>query len=374
MDTPLKLGMVGGGEGAFIGGVHRRAAALDGEAVFVAGALSSTPERSLASGRQLGLDPRRTYRTWQDMAAGEAALAVGERIDLVSIVTPNHLHFEIARAFLVAGFHVVCDKPLVHARAQAAELERLARQHARIFAVMYNYTGYPMVQRARELVAEGALGVLRKVFVEYHQGWLATALDREGHKQALWRADPALAGAGALGDIGTHAENLVSTVTGLEIESLCAEVNSFVAGRRVDDDAAVLLRFKGGARGVLTCSQVCVGCENSLSIRVHGTAGSLAWRQEDPNVLDLAAMGEAPRRITRAGAHAGMAAQALTRLPPGHPEGFHEAFANIYRAVFAAIRGRSGPPYPGLAEGARGVRFIEQSLASARAGGVWVTF
>lgn len=374
MRTPLKLGMVGGGTDAFIGAVHRRAATLDGEALIVAGALSSTPERALASGRALGLDPRRTYPTWREMLAGESALPHGERIDLVSIVTPNHVHFDVARAFLEAGFHVVCDKPLVHTSAQAEVLAGLVARTGRILGVTYNYTGYPLVIRARELVAQGALGTIRKVFVEYHQGWLATPLDRAGQKQALWRADPAQAGAGALGDIGTHAENLASFVGGLEIDSLCADVTSFVPDRRVDDDAAVLIRFKGGAKGVLTCSQVCVGCENSLSIRVHGTTGSLAWRQEDPNVLELRAMDAPLQLITRAGDQAGRVANSLSRLPPGHPEGFHEAFANVYRGIFAAIRGEPGPAFPGIVEGARGVRFIERALASARAGGAWVAF
>lgn len=376
---PLTFGMIGGGQGAFIGAVHRTAAIMDGQARFVAGALSSTPERAIASGRQLGLPDERNYPTWQAMLEGELKRPAGERIDFVSIVTPNHAHFEPARAFAQAGFHVVLDKPMVLNSREADELVRTVEESGVVFAVTYNYTGYPMVKRAAELVRSGAIGQVRKVFVEYHQGWLSTPLESTGQKQADWRTDPARAGAGAVGDIGSHAENLVSTITGLRIAELCADATTFVPGRKIDDDAAVLLRFEGGAKGVLTCSQVCVGEENNLSIRVYGTDGALSWRQENPNELWHTPAGGPKRLITRAGPDSGDAAARATRIPPGHPEGFFEAFANIYRGVIEAIRARRARATPtGLAtefptvhDGARGVRFIEAVLKSSHAGGAW---
>lgn len=380
--NPLSFGMVGGGRGAFIGAVHRTAAIMDGQARFVAGALSSTPEKSLASGRDLGLAAERNYPTWQAMLAGENARPAHDRIDFVSIVTPNHAHFEPADAFAAAGFNVVLDKPMVMTGVQAARLERTVAESGVVFAVTYNYTGYPLVKKAAELARSGALGTIRKVFVEYHQGWLATRLESTGQKQAGWRTDPKLAGAGATGDIGSHAENLVSSITGLEIESLCADATTFVDGRAIDDDAAVLLRFKGGAKGTLTCSQVCVGEENNLSIRVYGSEGALHWRQEQPNELVHQPRDAARRIITRAGPESGPAAAIATRIPPGHPEGFYEAFANIYRGVIEAIRAKRDrrPPaglaaqFPTVRDGARGVRFIERVLESSAKGGAWVMF
>lgn len=380
MGQPLKFGMIGGGKGAFIGAAHRIAAQMDGLAVFAAGALASTPEKAIASGRELGLPDDRNYRTWEEMLAGELKRPAGERIDFVSIVTPNHAHFEPADAFARAGFHVVLDKPMTLNGTEARRLVETVEASGVVFAVTYNYTGYPMVKRAAELVRGGMIGAVRKVFVEYHQGWLATRLESTGQKQAGWRTDPSRAGAGAVGDIGSHAENLVSTITGLEVESLCADVSTFVEGRRIDDDASVLLRFRGGARGVLTCSQVCVGRENDLSIRVHGETGTIEWRQENPNVLLFTPAGSGTRVITRGGPEAGEVAAAATRLPGGHPEGFYEAFANIYRGVAGAIHARRAGRQPeGLAaefptvhDGARGVRFIEKVLESGRGGGVWV--
>lgn len=377
---PLTFGMIGGGQGAFIGAVHRTAAIMDGQARFVAGALSGTPEKALASGRDLGLADDRNYPTWQAMLEGELKRPQADRIDFVSIVTPNHAHFEPARAFAAAGFHVVLDKPMVMNSAQAADLVRAVESSGVVFAVTYNYTGYPMVRRAAELVRSGAIGAVRKVFVEYHQGWLSTHLEATGQKQADWRTDPARAGAGAVGDIGSHAENLVSTVTGLRLAELCADVTTFVPGRRIDDDAAVLMRFEGGAKGVLTCSQVCVGEENNLSLRVYGTEGAISWRQENPNELWHTPASGPKRLITRGGPESGEAAARATRIPPGHPEGFFEAFANIYRGVIEAIRakrdGRApaglAAEFPGVREGARGVRFIEKVLESGRAGGAWV--
>lgn len=367
----LRYGMIGGGTGSFIGAVHRRAIALDGQATLAAGALSSTPENSLASARDLGLPADRSYGSWREMIEKESKRGSSDRLDFISVVTPNHVHFEPVLAALNAGFHVVCDKPLVHTIEEGEQLVKAARAKGVILAVTYNYTGYPMVRRAAELVRTGALGTIRKAFVEYHQGWLATPLEQTGQKQAAWRTNPAQAGAGSLGDIGSHAENLLHTITGLSIQSLCADVTTFVPGRKVDDDAAVLLRLSGGARGVLTCSQVCVGCENSLSIRVFGTDASLAWRQESPNVLEFTPRDGSTRLMTRGGADAGAGASA-TRLPQGHPEGFHEAFANVYLGVFAAIRGEKDAAFPTGEDGVRGVRFIHACLDSARRGGVWV--
>ncbi len=379
-NKPLRYAMVGGGQGAFIGAVHRMAASLDGEATLVAGALSSSPERAIASGRELGLDPERTYESWEQMLEQERARDESERIDFVSIVTPNHVHYPIARACAEAGFHVVCDKPMVLTVEQARDLVETVERTGVVFCVTYNYTGYPMVKRARDLVRSGALGEIRKVFVEYHQGWLATRLEETGQKQAAWRTNPDLAGAGAVGDIGSHAENLVSTVTGLTIESLCADVSTMVEGRRIDDDASVLLRFAGGARGVLTCSQICIGEENALALRVHGDKGSLSWRQEEPNELIVKWLDGRQERMTRATGQAGPEEQVCTRLPAGHPEGFIEAFANVYRSVFDAIRSRNDPTYeplgiageyPTVHDGARGVRFIDAVLRSK---GTWVEF
>jgi predicted dehydrogenase len=296
----------------------------------------------------------------------------------VSIVTPNHLHYEVARAFTEAGFHVVCDKPLCHTSEQAEELVRLSRRHGTVFGVTYNYTGYPMVRQAREMVASGALGTLRKVVVEYHQGWLARNV--ESSKQAEWRLDPQRSGiAGAMGDIGSHAENLVATVTGLQLESLCADLTSFGAGRTLDDDASLLLRFAGGARGAMLASQVEAGCENDLRLRVSGTLGTLMWCQEEPNRLEFAPL-DGPRQVlTRGSPWLGEAARRATRLPGGHPEAFIEAFANVYLGVAEAMAAASAgrvpaaheADFPTVADGARGVRFIETTVASARSEAKW---
>jgi predicted dehydrogenase len=368
----LRLGMVGGGEGAFIGAVHRRAAALDGQFELVAGALSSTPERSRASGAALGLELGRSYDSWEAMLSGEQGRA--DPIDAVSIVTPNHLHFPVARAFVDAGFNVVCDKPLVHTTEQAEELLALARERGVVFAVTYNYSGYPMVRQARAMVRSGALGTLRKVTVEYHQGWLA---EDERGKQADWRTDPARSGlGGALGDIGSHAEHLLRYVSGLEIQALSAELSTFVPGRRLDDDAVVLLRLSGGAKGLIQCSQIEIGRENDLRLGVFGTQGSLSWRQETPNELIYDRLGQPRQLLTRGNAYLSAEATAATRLPPGHPEAFLEAFANIYLGAAAHIRARLCgeahlPDYPGLDDGLRGVRFIEQVVQNSRSSQRW---
>jgi predicted dehydrogenase len=363
------------------------AAALDNSAMMVAGALSSTPERARESGRMLGLDDARNYGTWREMLEGElkrphaASFDSPEgRIDLVTIVTPNDQHFEPARAFALAGFNVVCDKPLCHTSTQAADLEGIVRKTGVVFCVTYNYSGYPLVKEARSLVKAGRLGAIRKVLVEYNQGWLATRLEQSGHKQAAWRTDPARSGAGgAIGDIGTHAEQLVSYITGLELGSISADLTAFVPGRPLDDDANILLRFKErdgvAAKGMLTASQVCIGCENDLRIRVWGTKGGIEWRQEDPNSLTLKTLradgGVDESLLRRGGIQLSPAAASGTRLPPGHPEAFIEAFANVYRNTIAAMRARAagkpcGPDafdYPGVTDGARGVRFIERAVA-----------
>ena len=382
MSRKLRYAMVGGGRDAFIGVVHRQAMALDGRYEFVAGALSATPEKALASGRDVGLADDRNHGSWQALLADELARPPSERVDVVAIVTPNHVHYDVARAFVDAGFHVVCDKPLVHTSAQADALVACVAARGTLFAVTYNYTGYPMVREARALVRSGAIGAVRKVVVEYQQGWLAGALESVDNKQSAWRSDPALSGpAGAMGDIGSHAENLVATVTGLELETLCADLTVFGPGRRLDDDASILLRFKGGAKGVLLASQVAIGHENDLRLSVVGERGTLEWRQEDPNQLVHAPLGGPRRILTRMSPGLSEAAKRACRLPAGHPEGFIEAFANLYLGVATDVlaRERTGAPagsdeavYPRIEEGARGVRFIERTIASSQGDAKWV--
>jgi predicted dehydrogenase len=379
LQRKLRYGMVGGGPGAFIGAVHRRAAAFDGLAELVAGAFSSDPEKSAAQGRELSLAPGRVYASWEEMVEREASLPEGERIDFVAIVTPNHLHYPVARAFVEQGFHVVCDKPLTTTLEDAGALCRLVEERGVVFAVTHNYTGYPMVKQARALVREGRLGEIRKVVVEYSQGWLATLLEASGQKQADWRTDPARAGAGAIGDIGTHAENLARYVTRLEMERLLADVSTFVEGRRIDDDASMLLHFRGGAKGILYCSQISVGEENRLGIRVYGTEASLEWLQEEPNFLYVRRNG-APMEVYKPG-HDYLAPEArhAARVPAGHPEAFFEAFANIYsyalRTMAARIAGEEPDPldldFPTVQDGAVGVHFIHAALRSGSEGG-WV--
>jgi len=376
----LRMGMVGGGRDAFIGAVHRRAAQLDGDVELVAGAFSSNPAKSQASGRDLYVDRDRTYGTYQEMIEKEGRLPQGERIDFVSIVTPNHMHYPVAKAFVEAGFNVACDKPMVHTVEQANDLVEAVKANDVIFAVTYNYTGYPMVKQARCLVESGALGEIRKVVVEYPQGWLSTRAETEGNKQAAWRTDPARSGvSGCIGDIGSHCENLVSYITGLELESICADLTTFAPGRLLDDDGSILLRFKGGARGVLVASQIASGQENSLRIRVWGTKAGLAWEQEEPNFLYVLS-GSDPIRIYKPGnpyvCEAGVRA---TRLPAGHPEAFIEAFGNIYKNFCDTIRARIlgiEPSdlmldFPKVQEGARGVFFINKAVESARSDVKW---
>ena len=375
--APIRLGMVGGGRGAFIGAVHRIAARLDGHFLLVAGAFSADPETSRLSGADLGLDPARVYGSFEEMARREARLKGG--IEAVAVVTPNHMHAPVARAFLKRGVHVICDKPLTASLSEANKLARAAETSEALFALTHNYSGYPMIRQARAMVASGALGRIRVVQVEYPQDWLSTRLEETGQKQAAWRTDPAQAGAGgATGDIGTHAFHLAEFVTGLRAERLCADLDAFVDGRRVDDNANVLLRFEGGAKGMLWASQVAPGNENALRLRVYGETGGLEWSQEQPNHLRHSPLGDAPRLITRGGHGAGPEAARMTRIPPGHPEGYLEGFANIYAEAAAAIRARRAgepiPPevvFPSIEDGLRGVRFVTACVKSAKAGAVW---
>ncbi|WDZ95231.1 Gfo/Idh/MocA family oxidoreductase [Herbaspirillum sp. WKF16] len=380
-ERKLRYAMVGGGHGAFIGAVHRKAMALDGQFELTAGALSSSPARARESGAALGLADDRNHGSWQALLDDELRRRPEERIDLVSIVTPNHVHHPVALAFVQAGFHVVCDKPLVHTGAQAEELAAAVRRAGTVFGVTYNYTGYPMVREARELVRGGVLGALRKIAVEYNQGWLATAVEHGGaNKQADWRLDPARSGsAGTMADIGSHAENLAATVTGLRPDALCADLSVFGAGRRLDDDAQLLLRYRDGARGIIVASQVAAGLENDLRLQVSGTLGTLAWRQEEPNQLVHSPV-DGPRRIlTRGSPWLSESARRAGRIPSGHPEAFIEAFANVYLGVAADIRaraaGRAADPleadYPRVEDGVQGVRFIEKVLESAASERKW---
>jgi len=379
----IRLGMVGGGAGAFIGAVHRIAARIDDQFELVAGALSSTAEKAMASGLDLGLDPARTYASYRDMAIREAKLKNG--IEAVSIVTPNHVHYDAAKEFLRRGIHVICDKPLTSNLADAKKLKKIADESGALFVLTHNYTGYPMVRQAREMVSNGELGDIRVVQVEYPQDWLTEAVEQSGAKQAVWRTDPAQSGAGgSTGDIGTHAYNLACFVTGLEVDSLAADLDSFVEGRPLDDNAHVMLRFRAkgaekAAKGMLWCSQVAPGHENGLKVRVTGTKGGLEWVQADPNYLWYTPFGEPKRLITRNGAGAGAAAARVSRIPAGHPEGYLEAFATIYteaaQAINAAKSGKavdSAVLYPTVDDGVKGVAFVDACVASSKRNGAWV--
>ena len=373
------MGMVGGGEGAFIGPVHHMAAELDGGIELVCGAFASDPERSVRSGQSVyGLPPARCYPNYTTMMRAEAALPAEQQMQFVAIVTPNHVHHPAALAALNAGFHVLSDKPVTTTADQAHALAQLAQRQGLLFGVSYNYTGYPMVREARQRIAQGELGAVRRVVVEYLQGWLASAEEQGGNKQARWRTDPARAGAaGCFGDIGTHAENLLHYVTGLDITELCADLNHFVTGRALDDDGNVLLRMAGGARGVLFASQIAVGEENGLRLRVYGERGGLSWEQQNPNELRMSWPDRPVELVRTGGATLGIAAGNATRLPAGHPEGFLEAFANVYRgfaeAVGAVPNGQRLNDYPDIADGLRGMRFVEAVVASSAAGGLWTT-
>jgi predicted dehydrogenase len=375
----LRLGMVGGGRDAFIGAVHRIAARIDDQYELVAGCFSSNPEKSKASGADLGLDPSRCYESFADMASREARKKDG--IDAVAIVTPNHMHAPVAMQFLRRGIHVICDKPLTATLPEAKKLAKAAEASGVVFALTHNYTGYPMIRQAKAMIAAGDLGDLRLVNVEYVQDWLTEPLEGTGQKQADWRTDPARSGVGgSTGDIGTHAFNLANFVTGLTLDTLAADLTAFVPGRRVDDNGHVMLRYKGGAKGMLWCSQVAPGNENALKLRVYGTRGGLEWAQEDPNYLWFTPFGQPKRLITRGGAGAGPEAARMTRVPPGHPEGYLEGFANIYaeaaRAITAAKTGTAlpkGTTFPGLKEGLEGVAFVDACVRSSARNAAWVS-
>lgn len=375
---PIRLGMVGGGRDAFIGAVHRIAARLDGEFTLVAGALSSTPERALESGRALGLDESRTYGSFRDMAMREARLKDG--IEAVAIVTPNHMHYPVAKEFLKRGIHVICDKPLTSTLADAKKLAALAAKSDALFVLTHNYTGYAMVRQAREMIAAGNLGEIRVVQAQYAQDWLTEAVETTGSKQAAWRTDPAQSGAGgAIGDVGTHAFNLIGFVTGLKTAELAAELHHFVPGRQLDDNAHIMLRFAGGARGMLWVSQIAPGNENGFTLRIYGDRGGLEWRQEEPDRLWFTPFGEPKRLLTRNGAGVTPAAARVSRIPSGHPEGYLEGFANIYTGAAAAIRARqAGAPTPAelllptVEDGLEGMRFIDACLRSSARNGSFV--
>ena len=372
--------MVGGGRGAFIGAVHRIAANMDGQIELVCGAFSSDPEKSKASGGDFYLDPSRCYGSFAEMIQAEKALPAEQRMDFISIVTPNHMHFPPAKMALENGFHVLSDKPATFNLAEAKELSNLVHHSGLLYGLTHNYTGYPLVKQAREMVHAGALGKIRKVVVEYPQGWLATRLEESGQKQAAWRTDPARSGAaGCVGDIGTHAENLAEYITGLQIRELAADLTTFVEGRLLDDDANILLRFEGGAKGVLHCSQISVGEENNLNIRVYGEKGGLEWHQKEPNTLLVKHL-DKPQEVYRTGnGYLGTAAASNTRTPAAHPEGYLEAFANIYRNFAAHIRARINGTeadaaildYPKIADGVRGMAFIEAVVASSKHNASW---
>ncbi len=381
LDRKLKMGMVGGGRDAFIGAVHRRAAIMDGGVELVAGALSSDPEKAKASGRDWYLPEARNYGSYREMAEKESKLPSGERIDFVSIVTPNYMHFPVAKTFLEAGFNVVLDKPMVLSSDEARQLMALVEKTGAVFALTHNYTGYPMVKQARHMVQTGKLGKIQKVVVEYPQGWLLTKLEDTGQKQAAWRTDPKRAGiAGCLGDIGSHCENLASYISGLEIAEVCADLTTFVPGRLLDDDVNVLIHYSNGARGILWASQVCPGEENNLRIRVYGTQGALEWHQEHPNYLYFRPPSGPEEVYKRGNAYLCEAAKRATRIPSGHPEAFIEAFANIYTNATDTMRAKllKRQPteleldFPTVYDGAKGVFFIEKVVESARSKQKWV--
>jgi predicted dehydrogenase len=377
-EARIRLGMVGGGSGAFIGAVHRIAARIDDHYELVAGALSSTPEKSRQSGAELGLASDRIYDDFRSMAIREAKIKNG--IEAVSIVTPNHMHYPAAKEFLRRGIHLICDKPLTSNLADAKKLLKVAQESDALFILTHNYTGYPMIRHAREMVKSGELGEIRLVQMEYPQDWLAEPIEESGQKQAAWRTDPKQSGAGgSTGDIGTHAYNLGCFVSGLELEELAADVHTFVPGRALDDNAHVMMRFKGGAKGLLWCSQVAPGNENGLRVRVYGTKGGLEWVQADPNYLWYTPLGKPKQLLTRNGAGAGAAAGRVSRIPSGHPEGYLEGFATIYtEAAHAIIAKRNGKPvdknviYPTVQDGVKGVAFVEACIASSKRNGAWV--
>ena len=381
MERKIRIGMVGGGKNAFIGGVHRIALRLDGYYELVAGSFSSNFDNSKETGKDLGLAEDRIYETYHEMAEKESARSDG--IDVVAIVTPNHLHIPIAKIFAEKGIHIICDKPLALSSEEAINLKNIVESKKLIFALTHNYTGYPMVRHARSLIQKGDLGSIRVIQAEYPQDWLTTKAEDSGLKQAEWRTDPKRSGdGGCIGDIGTHAFNLIRFITGLEVDELSADIHTFVKGRLLDDNAQIMLRFKGGAKGAIWSSQVAVGNENNLKIRVFGENGGLEWRQEDPNYLYYTKFGHPTQRVTRGSASASEEANNVTRVPPGHPEGYLEGFANIYsdvcKSLFAQINNQnydqSNDCYPTIYDGVEGMRFIETVLESSKNNSKWVRF
>jgi predicted dehydrogenase len=376
----LKMGLIGGGTGSFIGKVHHMAAVLDDQIELACGAFSHDPILSKQSGKAYRLPDDRVYGSFAEMIGAEKKLPDDRRMDFVSIVTPNNLHYDPAMLALKSGFHVICDKPVTYSLQEAVDLERTVRQTGLVFALTHTYTGYPMVKEARHIVRSGRLGAIRKILVEYTQGWLSTPVERDGNKQAEWRVDPARAGISCtMADVGTHAANLAEYITGLFITQVCADLTSFVPGRPLDDDGSVLLHFSNGAKGVLTASQICAGEENALKIRIYGEKGGLEWNQTEPNSL-LVKWPERPMEIVRTGVgRLSEAALAHTRVPAGHPEGYIEAFANIYRNFADAVsrfkEGRQPGPvrdFPGIQEGVRGMMFLEKVVESSSGSGKWV--
>lgn len=383
LNRKLRMGMVGGGRGAFIGAVHRMAASLDGKIELVAGCFSADPEKSRLSGADLHLDPARVYGTYQEMVAKEAALPADQRIDFVSIVTRNNTHVPVATAFLQAGINVICDKPLAFSLAEGRKLREVVRRSGKVFALTHNYTGYPMVKEARDWVQSGKVGKILKVVVEYPQGYAITALGNKGEsKISNWRMDPNISGvSNCMGDIGTHAENLARFITGLEIEEICADLSTYIPGRQLDDDGNCLVRYKGGAKGVLFASQISNGDENNINIRIYGTKCSLEWHQEDPNELIVKEVNQ-PRQVWRRGnSYLSAIAQKYSRTPFGHPEAFIEAFANVYLAAGEAIADevsgrklKKSYDFPTIDDGVAGMAFIETAVKSAKRGAKWVKF
>ena len=382
MSQKLRMGMIGGGPGAFIGAVHRIAANMDGMIELVCGAFSSDPAKSKQAGETLGLDPARIYPSYGEMIRAEAALPASERMDFVSIVTPNHVHFEPAKLAMEQGFDVVLDKPATFNLEEAKALEDLVRSSGRYLCLTHTYTGYPMVKEARQQVLSGKFGTIRKIYVEYPQGWLSENLESGGQKQAAWRTDPSKSGiAGAMGDIGTHAFNLAEYVSGLQVTGICANVNTVVPGRQLDDDGAALLQFSNGATGVLFATQIAAGEENNVRIRVYGEKGGLEWKQEDANTLLVKWLNK-PAEVWRTGTgYVSDFAKHNSRTPAGHPEGYLEAFANHYRNFCLAVQARRNQQearpewldFPGIKEGVRGMLFIEKVIESGRSEKKWVS-
>lgn len=379
----LRLGMIGGGQGAFIGAVHRIAARIDDEYELVCGAFSSNPERAKASGIALGLPASRSYASYQELIEKEKQLPENERVQVISIVTPNNVHFEPTKLALENGFHVILDKPMTFNLAEAKELDKIVKSSGKLFCLTHTYTGYPMVKEAKQLVKQGKLGAIRKIYVEYPQGWLSTFLEGQDQKQAAWRTDPGKSGiAGAMGDIGTHAFNLAEYVSGLKVTKVCADINIVVPGRKLDDDGAVLLKFNNGASGVLMASQIAAGDENNIKVRVYGEKGGLEWQQDIANTLLIKWL-DKPAEILRTGGP-GLSSYAShnTRVPAGHPEGYLEAFANLYRnfalSIKADIAGNQADAewldYPGLEDGLRGMAFVENVIASGKSDKKWTDF